>query len=99
MQQSGPFGDFRAFVAGATGGTGQAIVRRLVAEGVPVRALVRDISKAVSVKFSLASHKYAHQITCNQVPGILCSYGLSHLPFLAQHSHAMTSCREIIAQL
>ena len=48
VQQSGPFGEFQAFVAGATGGTGQAIVRRLVAEGVPVRALVRDISRAVS---------------------------------------------------
>ena len=48
VQPSGPFGDFQAFVAGATGGTGQAIVRRLVSEGVPVRALVRDISRAVS---------------------------------------------------
>ncbi|CAL5220361.1 g2361 [Coccomyxa viridis] len=49
VQQSGPYGDFQAFVAGATGGTGQAIVRRLVAEGVPVRALVRDISRAASL--------------------------------------------------
>ncbi|EIE22705.1 dehydrogenase, partial [Coccomyxa subellipsoidea C-169] len=37
----------RAFVAGATGGTGRAIVQRLVAEKIPVRALVRDTSRAV----------------------------------------------------
>lgn len=48
VQQSGPYSDFKAIVAGATGGTGQAIVRRLITEGVPVRALVRDTSKAVS---------------------------------------------------
>ena len=48
VQQSGPYSELKAFVAGATGGTGQAIVRRLITEGVPVRALVRDTSKAVS---------------------------------------------------
>jgi uncharacterized protein YbjT (DUF2867 family) len=37
----------KAFVAGATGKTGQAIVRRLVKEGVPVTALIRDETKAV----------------------------------------------------
>lgn len=41
------FKGIRAFVAGASGGTGRAIVERLVAEGVPVRALVRDLDKAV----------------------------------------------------
>lgn len=55
VQASGPLGDFQAFVAGATGGTGQAIVRRLVAEGVPVRALVRDIGRAVSQHHLLLS--------------------------------------------
>ena len=47
IELEGPFSELRAFVAGATGGTGQAIVRRLVAEGVPVRALVRNVSQAV----------------------------------------------------
>lgn len=37
-----------AVVAGATGQTGKAIVQRLIRDGVPVRALVRDLSKAVS---------------------------------------------------
>lgn len=32
----------KAFVAGATGATGQIIVRKLIQRGVPVRALVRD---------------------------------------------------------
>ncbi len=36
----------KAFVAGATGQTGQRIVRELVARGIPVRALVRDVAKA-----------------------------------------------------
>mmetsp|Transcript_112068 Transcript_112068/g.175027 ORF Transcript_112068/g.175027 Transcript_112068/m.175027 type:complete len:340 (+) Transcript_112068:66-1085(+) len=36
----------RAFVAGATGGTGREIVNRLLSEGVAVRALVRDPSSA-----------------------------------------------------
>ena len=36
-----------AAVAGATGGCGKAVVNRLVAEGIPVRALVRDFAKAV----------------------------------------------------
>ena len=36
-----------AVVAGAGGGTGQQIVQRLIRDGVPVRALVRDIPKAV----------------------------------------------------
>lgn len=44
---SAQFSNLRAFVAGATGGTGLAIVRRLVAENIPVRALVRDTNKAV----------------------------------------------------
>ena len=48
IELEGPYSELRAFVAGATGGTGQAIVRRLVAEGVPVRALVRNINQAVS---------------------------------------------------
>ena len=34
-------------VAGATGGVGRAVVERLAAEGIPVRALVRDGVKAV----------------------------------------------------
>lgn len=32
----------KAFVAGATGSTGQRIVRKLIERGIPVRALVRD---------------------------------------------------------
>jgi uncharacterized protein YbjT (DUF2867 family) len=36
----------KAFVAGATGGTGRQIVKQLVARGIPVRALVRDLEKA-----------------------------------------------------
>lgn len=41
------FKKIRAVVAGASGGVGRAIVQRLVSEGVPVTALVRDINKAV----------------------------------------------------
>jgi uncharacterized protein YbjT (DUF2867 family) len=36
----------KAFVAGATGETGRRIVQVLVARGIPVRALVRDLDKA-----------------------------------------------------
>ncbi|MBC7971064.1 MAG: NAD(P)H-binding protein [Verrucomicrobia bacterium] len=39
----------KAFVAGATGQTGQRIVRELVARGIPVRALVRDVTKAKAI--------------------------------------------------
>lgn len=41
--------DMKAVVAGATGRTGRAIVARLVEEGVPVNAIVRDRSKAEKV--------------------------------------------------
>jgi uncharacterized protein YbjT (DUF2867 family) len=34
----------KAFVAGATGQTGQRIVKELVTRGIPVRALVRDLT-------------------------------------------------------
>jgi len=46
-EATGGFAGVRALVAGATGGTGRAIVERLVAEGVPVRALVRNVAAAV----------------------------------------------------
>jgi uncharacterized protein YbjT (DUF2867 family) len=36
----------KAFVAGATGETGRRIVQTLVARGIPVRAMVRDLDKA-----------------------------------------------------
>lgn len=36
----------KAFVAGASGETGQRIVKELVRRGIPVRALVRDLDKA-----------------------------------------------------
>jgi uncharacterized protein YbjT (DUF2867 family) len=39
----------KAFVAGATGQTGQRIVKELVARGIPVRALVRDRAKAQTI--------------------------------------------------
>ncbi|MBD2073014.1 NAD(P)H-binding protein [Phormidium sp. FACHB-592] len=39
----------KAFVAGATGQTGQRIVTELVARGIPVRALVRDLTAARSI--------------------------------------------------
>lgn len=39
----------KAFVAGATGQTGQRIVRELVARGIPVRALVRDLDNARTI--------------------------------------------------
>ncbi|MBD0334396.1 MAG: SDR family oxidoreductase [Cyanobacteria bacterium Co-bin13] len=39
----------KAFVAGATGETGQRIVRTLVQRGVPVKALVRDAVKARTI--------------------------------------------------
>ncbi|GAB4821333.1 hypothetical protein N2152v2_008379 [Parachlorella kessleri] len=40
--------DLKVLVAGATGGVGRAVVERLLAEGVPVRALVRDGVKAAA---------------------------------------------------
>lgn len=46
-EPSGAFSGLRAVVAGATGGTGRAIVARLAAEGVPIRALVRNAAAAV----------------------------------------------------
>ncbi len=39
----------KAFVAGATGQTGQRIVKELVRRGIPVRALVRDLTAARSI--------------------------------------------------
>lgn len=36
------FQGLKVFVAGATGGTGKAVVEALRAKGVPVKALVRD---------------------------------------------------------
>ena len=39
----------KVLVAGATGGVGRAVVRQLVAQGVPVRALVRDGVKAAGL--------------------------------------------------
>jgi len=39
----------KAFVAGATGQTGQRIVKELVTRGIPVRALVRDLAAARSI--------------------------------------------------
>lgn len=43
------FKGLKAFVAGAAGRTGRRVVARLVEEGVPVRALVRNAIKAVEV--------------------------------------------------
>lgn len=39
----------KAFVAGATGQTGQRIVKELVARGIPVRAMVRDLATARTI--------------------------------------------------
>ena len=39
-----------AVVAGATGGTGRAVVSRLLAEGVPTTAVVRNPADAVSLR-------------------------------------------------
>jgi uncharacterized protein YbjT (DUF2867 family) len=39
----------KAFVAGATGETGRRIVQALVEQGIPVRALVRDLAKAQQI--------------------------------------------------
>ena len=61
IELEGPYSELRAFVAGATGGTGQAIVRRLVAEGVPVRALVRNVSQAVRYSPSQSSQLHDWQ--------------------------------------
>lgn len=49
------FKSVRAVVAGASGGVGRAIVQRLVTEGVPVIALVRNVSKSVRSITTLAS--------------------------------------------
>lgn len=43
------FAGMKAFVPGASGRTGSEVVKRLVGEGVAVRALVRDAVKAVKV--------------------------------------------------
>lgn len=39
----------KVLVAGATGGVGKAVVQQLVAQGVPVKALVRDGVKAAGM--------------------------------------------------
>lgn len=41
-----PLQGLRVLVAGATGGVGKAVVKQLAAQGVSVRALVRDGVKA-----------------------------------------------------
>ena len=43
------FSGLKVLVIGATGRTGREVVSRLVAEGVPVRCLVRDVSKARAI--------------------------------------------------
>ena len=43
------YGKLRAVVAGATGKTGRALVNSLIQKGVGVKALTRDMSKAVSL--------------------------------------------------
>ena len=43
------YGELRAVVAGATGKTGRAIVNSLVQKGVGVKALTRNMSKAVTL--------------------------------------------------
>ncbi|GAQ80553.1 hypothetical protein KFL_000570020 [Klebsormidium nitens] len=48
--KSGPYTGVRALVAGANGRTGRLLVESLVSKGVPVRALVRDASKARSLR-------------------------------------------------
>ena len=48
-QSPNRFSGLKAAVAGATGGVGKEIVMRLAAEGVPVRALVRDPYAAVRI--------------------------------------------------
>ncbi|CAG9463448.1 unnamed protein product [Pedinophyceae sp. YPF-701] len=48
-QKDPRFKGFKALVVGASGRTGREIVKRLVKEGVPVRAFVRDTAKAREV--------------------------------------------------
>ncbi|KAI7842437.1 hypothetical protein COHA_004076 [Chlorella ohadii] len=43
------FGGLKVLVAGATGGVGKAVVQQLAAQGIPVRALVRDGVKAAGM--------------------------------------------------
>lgn len=56
------FKGLKAFVAGAAGRTGRRVVARLVEEGVPVRALVRNAIKAVrAVVFFFHSSMLRHR--------------------------------------
>jgi hypothetical protein len=48
--------DFKVLVAGATGGCGRKVVETLVQHNVPVRALVRDLDKAVSCIIARYKH-------------------------------------------
>jgi uncharacterized protein YbjT (DUF2867 family) len=43
------YSGLKVLVAGATGGVGRAVVRQLIDQGVPVRAMVRDGVRAVNV--------------------------------------------------
>jgi hypothetical protein len=49
--------DYKVLVAGATGGCGRKVVETLVQHNVPVRALVRDLDKAVSCIIAQYRHK------------------------------------------
>ena len=68
---SGNFSGLRAFVAGATGGTGRAIVARLSAEGIPVRALVRDVGAAVRSTFCTPLPIVLQQASSTQYASLL----------------------------
>jgi NADPH:quinone reductase-like Zn-dependent oxidoreductase len=48
-QADSRFSGLKVLVAGATGGVGRAVAAQLAAQGVPVRALVRDGVKAAGV--------------------------------------------------
>jgi hypothetical protein len=71
-EASSLFKDLKVFVAGGTGATGRLIIERLLKEGVPVRALARDLAAAVS------SHRCCGSVLCS-MNGIKQCYLLSSL--------------------
>ena len=59
-----PMPESRVLVAGASGLLGSVIVKKLLAAGVPVRALGRDAAKLAPSRLKRRSRPAAHRMPC-----------------------------------